>query len=121
VATVMIVLVGVAMWVNPAMLFWVWVSRMKTPDNSSIRNRIGWLSLVLASLAVLIFFGGMGFSPTPATQASDVWFVKWFRACLCLSVAAFLCGIAGRGRRQWAVALSAIITPLSCLLQKVLE
>ena len=120
-ATVMIVLVGVAMWVNLPALALVWSSRIRGRHDSGLRDRIGWLSLVLVSLALLIFWGGMGFSPTPATQAFDIWFVKWFRACLYLSAAAFLIGLAGRGKHQWAVLLSAVITPLSCLLQKILE
>jgi hypothetical protein len=114
-------IIGVAMWANPALILWLWIDRLQQPHVSDLRHRFGWLSLGLATMALLIFFGGMGLSPTPATPAFDHWFIQWFRACLFTSVATLIIGLLGLGRRQWIVVLSAFITPVSCVLQKVLE
>lgn len=66
-------------------------------------------------------FIGMGTSPVAATPAFDHWFAGWFRAYFFTSVATLIVGLLGLGKRQWVVVLSAFITPLSCVLQKVLE
>ena len=119
--TVVLGLVGVAMWANPALIFWVWVDRLKQPRGGGLRHGFGWLSLVLSKVGLLIFFIGVGTSPAPATPAFDHWFAGWFRACLFVSVATLIVGLLGLGKRQWVVVLSAFITPLACVLQKVLE
>ena len=51
----------------------------------------------------------------------EVWFKRLFVVCGCLSGAALLAGLVGKGRMQWVVMMSAVITPLSCILVKVLE
>jgi len=119
--TAVLGLVGVAMLANPALIFWVWVERLKQRPAMSPRNVLGWLSLTLATVALLIFFIGVGTSPKAATPAFDRWFTLWFRICLVASAATLVLGLAGTGKRQWIVVLSAFITPLSCVLQKVLE
>jgi hypothetical protein len=121
VGTVVLGLIGVAMWANPALILWVWVVRLRQPQDGGLRCGLGWLSLVLSTVGLLIFFVGMGTSPAPATPAFDHWFAEWFRACIFTSVATLIVGLLGLGKRQWIVVLSAFITPLSCILQKVLE
>ena len=109
------------MLANPALLSLVWVERLKQRPARNLRNALGWFSLILATVALLIFWIGMGTSPEAATPAFDRWFTLWFRACLVASAATLVLGLAGLGKRQWIVVLSAFITPLSCVLQKVLE
>ena len=109
------------MLANPALIFWVWVERLKQRPARNLRNALGWFSLILATIALLIFWIGVGTSPPVATPASDRWFALWFRICLVASAATLVLGLAGLGKRQWIVILSAFITPLSCVLQKVLE
>jgi hypothetical protein len=116
-----ITIIGVAMWANIPLLLWLWTIRIKSPAGPSIRERLGLISLILATASVVVFFGGMGFAPEQATPAFDMWFRHWFRTCLFISAATILFAISGRGKHQWAILISSFITPLSCILQKVLE
>lgn len=109
------------MLADPALIFWVWVERLKQRPARSLRNALGRFSLILATVALLIFWIGVGTGPVAATPAFDRWFALWFRTCLVASAATLVLGLAGRGKRQWIVVLSAFITPFSCVLQKVLE
>jgi hypothetical protein len=117
----MIYLMGIAMYANPFLLLAVWIKRLKTFQNDGLRIRLGWISLILASVGVIAFFGGMGFSPKAATPASDHWFIHWLWICSAISISTFAIALFGKGKMQWAVVLSAFLTPMSCTLQKILE
>jgi hypothetical protein len=114
----LIILAGIGMYACPILLLIVWILRFRAKQTGSYRLRLGWISLALASAAFIAFYGGMFFSPD---AIFDSWFRTWFIVCSCFSGAAFLTGIVGKGRLQWVVLLSAVTTPLACLLQKVLE
>jgi hypothetical protein len=118
----LLVLVGLAMYANPILLLLVWVRRLKAPhQKASVRIQLGWFSLILASAGFLVFVGSMFFGPPAATPAFDIWFRTWLKVSLFISAPAFLTGLAGKGTMQWVVAASAIVTPMSLILQKVLE
>jgi hypothetical protein len=114
-------LMGVAMYANPVLLFFAWSRRLRTRAPRNLRVLLGWFSLGLASAAFLAFAVFVVAGPQPATSAFDVWFRKWLILATILSAVAFLTGLAGRGKMQWAVPVSALITPMSVLLQKILE
>jgi hypothetical protein len=118
---IMIYLVGIAMYANPFLLLTVWIKRLKPFHNDGLRIRLGWISLILASLGFISFFGGMFLDGKPGTPAFDRWFKRWFWVCSSISITTFTIGLFGKGKMQWAVVLSAFLTPMSCVLQKILE
>src|SRR5665213_2883958 len=118
---VFLVLRGIAMYANPFLLMVAWFRRLKAHEGGGFRICLGWASLGLASVGFLTFVGGMFLRPPPATPMFDLWFAHWFTACISISGITFLTGLVGKGRMQWVVLISAIVTPLSCMLQKILE
>jgi hypothetical protein len=119
--TAIVALIDIATAVGPFLLAVVWILRMKRKRTPDLRLRLGWTSLVLASAAFVAFFGGMFVGPDVATPMFDAWFKRWFIVCSCFSGAALLTGLVGKGRMQWAVVASAAVTPLACVVVKVLE
>jgi hypothetical protein len=77
--------------------------------------------LIFASAGFIAFFGGMFFGGEAGTPAFDYWYKRWFWICSSISIATFAIGLFGKGKWRWAVVLSAFLTPMSCLLQKILE
>lgn len=112
---------GIAMYANPFLLLAAWAKRLKTFNSDGLRNLLGWISLILASAGFIAFFGGMFFGGDAGMPAFDYWFIRWFWVCTSISIATLAIGVFGKGKMQWAVVLSAFLTPMSCLLQKILE
>jgi hypothetical protein len=117
--------IGIAMvmaiYGNPFLLLSIWVCRLKMKQVPDFRFRLGWISLALATVGCVAFWVGMGSHPEAATQMFDQWFRRWFIACSFISGVAFLTGIIGKGKMQWAVVVSATLTPLACVLSRALE
>jgi hypothetical protein len=109
------------MWPNPFLLLWVWTGRLKQPRITGFRHACGWVSLASATIGLTIFFIGVGVAPDQGSAAYEVWYSAWLRDCLIVSAGTFLTGLTGLGKRQWVVLLSSLITPVACLLTKVLE
>jgi hypothetical protein len=112
---------GIAMYANPLLLLFAWVGRLRFASPKTVREWIGWISLGLASAGFLAFICFVSLGPPVATPAFDRWFAIWLRVSLVVSVLTFLLGLAGTGRRQWVVPVSAVATLMSVLLQKILE
>lgn len=116
-----IVIVAIATYASPFLLTAAWIRRWRTDGAAGIRFRVGWISLGLASLGLVAFFGGLFIAPEVATPNSDHWFWQWFVVCSCISGATLLTGLIGKGKMQWAVVLWALNTPLGCMLAKIFE
>jgi hypothetical protein len=114
-------LIGLGMYANPFLLLAAWIFRVRSGGNGSWRSRAGWVSLVLATCSFLILVGFIALGPEPATAGFEAWFVKCFRIGAAISVAAFVAGCIGKGRMQWLVPLSALLSPMTILVQKVME
>jgi uncharacterized membrane protein len=115
------VLIGLGMYANPFLILSAWIFRMRARGDGSWRSRAGWVSLVLATCSFLVLVGFVTLGPEPATAGFDVWFKKCFRIGAVISIAAFVAGCFGKGRMQWLVPLSALLSPMTILVQKVME
>lgn len=120
-SALILVAIALAAYANPVVLFAIWVGRLRRKPESSFRGRVGWASLILASagFGVVVCFVTCG--PEPATTAFDIWFRRCFWAAVPVCGLALVTGLAGKGRMQWLVPLSAIISPLTIVLGKVME
>jgi hypothetical protein len=78
----MIGFMGVAMYANPALLFFSWVRRLRVPSVKTVRGRIGWISLGLASAGFLAFVCFASLGPPGVTPAFDRWLAIWLRVSL---------------------------------------
>jgi hypothetical protein len=117
----MIGFMGVAMYANPVLLFFSWVRRLRVPSLKTVRGRIGWIWLGLASAGFLAFVCFCFLGPPVATPAFDRWFTIWLRVSFVVSILTFLVGLAGKGRMRWFVPVSAVATLMSVVLVKILE
>lgn len=120
-SAVFLVLMATGMYANPVLLCIAWFRRMRAPSVPGPRGRLGWLSLALASIALLAFGAFVIFGPQVATPEFDLWYARWFHIAAAISACTLLTGLAGKGKMQWAVPLSAVLTPISVMLQKILE
>jgi hypothetical protein len=117
----LLLLMGIGMYANPVLLFVAGIRRYSAREALSLRTLLGWVSLTVACMCFLAFVVGCGVSPQPATPAFDRWFVLWLRTVLILSGLSIVIGLFGRGKMQWVVFTSAFLTPMSLVLQKILE
>lgn len=120
-SAVFLTLMASGMYANPILLFIVWYRRLRAPSVPGPRGRLGWLSLSLASLTFLAFCAFVVFGPQVATPEFDVWYARWFHIAAVFSACALITGFAGKGKMQWLVVVSALLTPMSVMLQKILE
>ncbi len=114
-------LIGIGAYADPFLLLVVWVRRFGLKEFAGFRIHLGWISLGLASAGIIAFFGGLGLAPSPANLMFNLWFKRWFLVCTGISGAALVVGIIGKGKMQWAVVTSAVVTPLSCVLALAFE
>ena len=120
-SAVFLTLMGIGMYANPILLFIAWFRRLRVPSVPGLRGRLGWLSLALASLTFLGFCAFISFGPQAAAPGFDLWYARWLHLAAALSACALVTGIAGKGKMQWVVPVSALLTPMSVMLQKILE
>jgi peptidoglycan biosynthesis protein MviN/MurJ (putative lipid II flippase) len=116
-----IVLVALAAYANPVLLFVVWVKRLRTSEKKSWRPKLGLASLVLASLGFGVVVCFMTCGPEAATPAFDIWFRKCFWVSAGVCVVVLITGVVGTGKMQWVVLVSSVVSPLSILMGKVME
>ena len=120
IASAMIV-IAIMTYASPVLLTIAWVRRLKGRHGNGIRERAGWLSLALASLGFILLIIAIKVSPDPGSPAFDVWFGKWLKICTVASGFALAASVAGEGKMQWAIRVSAAMPPLALLVAKVLE
>lgn len=113
--------VAVLTYATPVLLAMVWYRRLRSNPPNGIRVRVGWLSVVLASLGFILLVVAIKVSPDAGSPAFEIWFAKWLKICSLVSSIALVSSLAGVGNMQWAVRLSSAIPPLSLLVAKVLE
>jgi hypothetical protein len=113
--------IAIMTYASPVLLTVAWVRRLKGKHGNGIRERAGWLSLVLSSLGLVLLIIAMKVSPDPGSPALDIWFAKWLKICTVVSCFALGASIAGAGKMQWVVRVSAAMPPLALLVAKVLE
>jgi len=114
-----LVIIGIMSYAIPVLLGVIWFRRLKAPRRGDLRDTFGWVGI--ASLGCTFFFIDIFYSPNGGSPAFEPWFYRWFKICTSISVLAFITSLIGTGKMQWAIRTSAIVTPLSCLLQKILE
>jgi hypothetical protein len=116
------VVIGLLTYASPVLLATTWIRRLRASTaHDGMREKVGSLSLILASLAFIFFFVAIKVSPDPGSAAFEIWFTKWLKICSVASSLALIASLAGAGKMQWAVRLSSAIPPLSLLVAKVLE
>jgi hypothetical protein len=113
--------VAVLTYATPVLLAIAWYRRLRSHPSNGIRVKVGWLSLVLASLGFILLVVAIKVSPDPGSPAFEIWFAKWLKICSVVSSVALVASLVAVGKMQWAVRLSSAIPPLSMLVAKALE
>ena len=116
-----ILVIAALTYATPVLLTITWFRRLRSTPPYEMREKVGWLSLTLASLGFVLFVVAIKVSPDPGSPAFEIWFAKWLRICSVVSSVALVASLAGAGKMQWAVRLCSAIPPLSMLVGKVLE
>lgn len=120
-SAVVLSLMAIAMYANPVLLFFAWFRRLRSQSQRDFRSSLGWVSLVLCTVAFLAFVLAVGVCPTPATPLFDIWFRRWFWIICGVSACGLITGLLGKGKMQWIVPISALASPISIVMMKVLE
>jgi hypothetical protein len=120
IASAMVVITAMT-YASPVLLTVAWVRRLKGTQHDGVRQKAGWLSLMLGSVAFILFIVAIEVSPDPGSAEFEIWFAKWLKISSVASCVAFVASVVGAGRMQWAVRISAATPPLALLVAKILE
>jgi peptidoglycan biosynthesis protein MviN/MurJ (putative lipid II flippase) len=119
---IIIAVLIVLVYGNPALLLWTWVRRFKRRESSAPKWRIAmlWISMVLATAAVLAFWITVFVAPSSYPQREIVMRLGMRLSVLVASVA-LLTAILGEGpERKW-VAFSSLAVPCHWIMASVWE
>lgn len=117
----LILAITIMTYASPVLLAITWYRRLTQRSYAGLRERIGWLSLVLSSLGIALLYVALKVSPDPGSAAFDVWSANWLKICALVSSVALLASIVGTGKMQWAIRLVSVIPPLSMIVARVFE
>jgi peptidoglycan biosynthesis protein MviN/MurJ (putative lipid II flippase) len=107
---------------NPALLLWTWVRRFKRAESSAPKWRIAmlWVSMVLATAAVLAFWITVFVAPSFHPQREIIMRIG-LRLSVLLASVALLSTVFGEGpERKW-VAFSSLVVPCNWIMASVWE
>ena len=107
---------------SPFALAHVWVYRLSHGDGrEGSRTALGWISLVLVTAGVAMFWLSVVSSTGVATQGWGVYFHRWSRISTAAAALGFVCSVLGNGKKKWIVILVSIVIPLSWGVTKMFE
>jgi hypothetical protein len=113
-SALLVYVVGIATIASPFVLGFLWLVRMwRFDDLKQKKVMVGWVSLVLASIATGLFWL-WGFNhPMPATTDFDLYFFKRAKWSIGIAVLALITTPFGKGRFQWLLVVNSALVPLS--------
>jgi len=107
---------------NPALLLWTWVRRFKRGESAAPKWRIAmlWVSMVLATAAVLAFWITVFVAPSFHPQREIIMKIG-LRLSVLLASFALLSAVFGEGpERKW-IAFSSLVVPCNWIMASVWE
>jgi hypothetical protein len=119
---IIIAVLIVLVYGNPALLLWTWVRRFKRGESSAPKWRVAmlWMSMVLATAAVLAFWITVFVAPSFYPQREVVMRIGTRLSVLAASIA-LLTAILGEGpERKWVV-FSSLVVPSHWIMASVWE
>jgi hypothetical protein len=121
-SAVLIATVSILTLISPFALGYVWTLRLWDRESEKGRRPMAeWLSLVLVTSAVAVYWLSAFGSPPVATPQWDVYFHRWSRiSTLIAALGSILC-LFGGGKEKRVVLVASFVVPLSWVLTKVLE
>jgi hypothetical protein len=121
-SVVLIATVSILTLISPFALGYVWTLRLWDHEGEEGRRPIAeWLSLILVTSAVAVYWLSAFGSPPVATPQWDVYFHRWSRISILISALGFVVCLFGSGKEKRFVLVASFIVPLSWVLTKVLE
>jgi hypothetical protein len=121
-SVVLIATVSILTLISPFALGYVWTLRLRDHEGEEGRRPIAeWLSLILVTSAVAVYWLSAFGSPPVATPQWDVYFHRWSRISVVISALGFILCLFGGGKEKRVVLAASFIVPLSWALTKVLE